>query len=224
MSELPVVPNPPPKYALCIDASQFDRFSWHCPHEGMLLCTIGDGEVEGMTTRLIDRAICETNESTLQLLPYNVLINEEGKVFCYTRGGGGAEARLHAKLSIGIGGHVDYEPYEGGLQLLLKSEAIREVMEEVGMTWATQPLPKFTHYLMDYTNPVGRVHLGLLSVNHIHSSQMGKQEDGMIENGEFVDIDFLAEPEQFSRLENWSQSVITYLRRELHNGATFNCN
>ncbi len=209
----------PIKLALCIDTCDF---SWQSFERGNEMMAIPqDGELGRYKTRLIDRAICEGDESTLQLLPYNVLINEENKVFVYVRGGGGAEGRLHGKLSVGIGGHVDFAPDESGLPVLLKAEAIREVMEEVGMQWAG-PLPEFTHYLMDYTTTVGRVHLGLLSINFVMTEQIGALEDGMVENGEFVSIDFLAEPEQFERLENWSQSVVTYLRRELHSGS--NCN
>lgn len=207
MSELPT----PPKFALCIDSA---TFAWWCPMGGNMLLDIGAGQIEKMQTRLIDRAICETDESTLQLLPYNVLLNEEGKVFCYVRGGGGKEGRLHGKLSIGIGGHVDEAPggYTESLAYLLANEAAREIREEVALTGPIHPT--FTHYLMDYTNAVGRVHLGLLSVNRIQTSQIGVLEDGMVENGEFVDVDFLCEPEQFSRLENWSQSVALHLLRQ----------
>ena len=207
---------PKVKVALCINTKDF---AWQSFTDDMSLVPVMPCDIDTMQPRLIDRAICETDESTLQLLPYNVLLNEEGKVFCYSRGGAGAEGRLHGKLSIGIGGHVDIAPGPGdwSLMSMLQMEAIREIMEEVSMSWAG-PLPTFTNFIIDRTNPVGRVHLGLLSINHIQTAQIGKLEYGMVENGEFVDIDFLCEPEQFSRLENWSQAVADHLRREKHSG------
>jgi predicted NUDIX family phosphoesterase len=205
------------RLALCIDAA---KFAWFIPGGGNNLLDIGAGQIETMETRLIDRAVCEKDESTLQLLPYNVLVNEDGKVFRYLRGDGGAESRLHDKYSIGIGGHVDIAPGvdDWSLTSMLQLEAIREITEEVGVQW-TGMLPVFTHYLMDYSNPVGRVHLGLLSVNLVHSSQIGTLEEGMILKGEWVEVeDLFASEEEFLRLENWSQSVAQHLHRLKHDG------
>ena len=54
-------------------------------------------------------------------------------MFCYTRGAGQGESRLHAKRSIGVGGHiseedagaVDANPYQQGMR--------RELAEEVAI-------------------------------------------------------------------------------------------
>ncbi len=232
MSEITTPAAPSPKLALCIDATKFE---WFINGVGNNLLPIGVGQIEAMETRLIDRAVCETDESTLQLLPYNVLVNEFGKVFRYTRGGAGAEARLHGNYSIGIGGHVDLAcgPNDWSLQSMLQLEAIREITEEVGLNWGNSTLPTFTHYLMDYTNPVGRVHLGLLSVTIVNSENFGDLEPGMIENGEWVEVEDLFKTEaDYLRLENWSQSAAQHLHRlkhdgrgvEFHNGEHYVCN
>ena len=56
------------------------------------------------------RGPMETDPSFKQLIPYVLLqwTNEQGEVmlFTYTRGGGSGEKRLHAKRSVGIGGHI----------------------------------------------------------------------------------------------------------------------
>ncbi len=223
---------PKVKLALCMDAAKFE---WFINGVGNNLLPIGAGQIEAMETRLIDRAICEKDESTLQLLPYNVLVNEYGQVFRYLRGDGGDESKLHDNYSIGIGGHVDDAPgpdnYTEDILHLLKNEAAREIREEVGLTGPIFPV--FTHYLMDYTNEVGRVHLGLLSVNLVTTDRIGKLEDGTILNGEWVEVEDLFKTESdYLRLENWSQSVAQHLHRlkhdgrgvEFHNGEHYNCN
>ncbi len=221
------------KEALCIDTADF---AWS--GDGKALLPIEEGDIAAMKPRLVDRAICETDESTLQLLPYNALVNEHGEIFCYIRGVGGQEDRLHAKLSVGIGGHVDvglltkYTGYEVGeeppkgawtmsLDELLKDEAAREIREEVGLTGPIYT--NFTHYIVDLTNPVGRVHLGLLSVNHIAAADLGELEAGMVLDGTWVSVDYLASELIYARLENWSQLVVDHLRRQQHSGKNVEC-
>ncbi len=56
------------------------------------------------------RATVEEDPSFKQLIPYCVLRwhgdDGEARYFAYTRGGGQQEARLRAKRSLGIGGHI----------------------------------------------------------------------------------------------------------------------
>ncbi|MFM8890750.1 MAG: phosphoesterase, partial [Planctomycetia bacterium] len=56
------------------------------------------------------RGSVEEDPSFKQLLPYCVLawkaVDGATRYFAYTRGGGQGEARLRAKRSIGIGGHI----------------------------------------------------------------------------------------------------------------------
>src|SRR4051794_16485928 len=51
------------------------------------------------------RSEVETDPSFKQLIPY-VVLRYGDKVFHYCRGGSGTETRLHAKRSVGIGGHI----------------------------------------------------------------------------------------------------------------------
>jgi predicted NUDIX family phosphoesterase len=66
---------------------------------------------------LVDRAVCETDLSTVQLIPYIALVdvsNDETKYFVYTRGKASGEGRLVGKCSIGIGGHMEDSMESGG--------------------------------------------------------------------------------------------------------------
>ena len=54
----------------------------------------------------MDRGEAEDDPSHKQLIPY-ALFHYKGKFLNYQRGKSGGEARLHAKRSLGIGGHIN---------------------------------------------------------------------------------------------------------------------
>lgn len=161
--------------------------------------------------QLVDRNICETDESLLQLLPYIQLEDEDGSYFMYTRGGGGEEARLHGNYSIGVGGHVDCAPEEGQTLLeVLQLEAARECLEETGLVVEPKAFT-ITHFICDPTNAVGRVHLGLLTALKLTAGDRAflgsKLEAGVIENSIMAGVPHLKSPEVYARLENWSKLI-----------------
>lgn len=170
---------------------------------------------------LADRDICETDEQTLQLIPYIVLRRPDVKFgddyFVYARGKGGEEARLHGNLSLGLGGHVDHMPDEGETLLtLLQREGEREYREEAAGV-LIEPL-KFVGLIVDNTNPVGRVHLGLLCFVNTTENQELKLEADVIENGQWLEISDLLSPDLLSqdgidRLENWTRAVVDHVTK-----------
>ena len=205
------------KFALCIQrkdvAIDFDN-------QGVQ--DIPDGMFQ-KTTVLINRSFCETEESLLQLLPYIVLRSPIGRIFCYERGGAGGENRLHGRLSIGLGGHVDTKPNGASLWGHLLYEGERELREETGIEAA---LGGFEGVIYTGANgdPVDRVHLGLLT-QHIASSDEILAEAGIIEHGRFLTLTKILSPETFDRLEPWSQAVALALRANLSRkiGRTMSC-
>src|SRR5437763_15708509 len=67
------------------------------------------------------RGEVETDPSFKQLIPY-VVLRCAGELFHYTRGASGAETRLRALRSVGLGGHITREdgppagdPYRAGM-------------------------------------------------------------------------------------------------------------
>lgn len=162
----------------------------------------------GITPELHDRTFCETDETKLQLLPYMTLLRGS-EVFSYTRGDGGAEDRLHGKLSIGLGGHVDGFPLpDVGLMGYLQLEAMREYQEEVGSPMLFPPT--FTHLIYDPASEVGRVHLGI----HCFVQWTGQDmvlEEGQIEKGLWLQRSQLLLSPTYSRLEPWSAAVAYHL-------------
>ncbi len=200
------------KVALCIDKTDCP-VSYGEPVPGVF-GILPDFLSKGVASaRLVDRALCETDETLVQLLPYIVIMNERGDVLRYTRGGAGGESRLHGNYSIGLGGHVDIAPStQDELLSVLRSEAARELQEEIGLV--ANPLRiRFLHAIVDGTNSVGRVHLGLLAIYmvSVEDSEIMKFEDAICD-GKFVPLRSLVEePETFGRLENWSKAVAAHL-------------
>ncbi|MEM9643446.1 MAG: phosphoesterase [Planctomycetota bacterium] len=155
------------------------------------------------------RGDMETDPSFKQLIPYVVMqwSDENGTihVFTYTRGGGSGESRLHAKRSIGIGGHISAEDAEGeGNPYLIGMQ--RELDEEVRID--SEYVNHREGILYDPSNDVGRVHIGIVHRFVLDSPRVTSQEDDLAEGG-FVPLSELRE--QFDRLETWSQLVLSAL-------------
>jgi predicted NUDIX family phosphoesterase len=151
----------------------------------------------------------ESDPSFKQLIPYVLLqwTDPDGvvRLFTYTRGGGGGEARLHAKRSVGIGGHISREdatdgsdPYFTGMQ--------RELAEEVQVNSEYQEFCDGLIY--DPSNDVGKVHLGVLHRFILERPDVQSNEADLAEGG-FVRVDELVN--DFERLETWSQLAIRAL-------------
>jgi predicted NUDIX family phosphoesterase len=155
------------------------------------------------------RSEMETDPSYKQLIPYVLLqwTDDQGdtKLFTYTRGGGSGESRLHAKRSVGIGGHISREdaaggtdPYATGMQ--------RELTEEVRLESAYSESRDGLIY--DPSNDVGKVHLGVVHRFVLERPEVESNEADLAEGG-FVSVSKLRE--QMDRLETWSQLAINAL-------------
>lgn len=150
------------------------------------------------------RSAMEQDPSFKQLIPYVVLQwhdpdDDQTKIFTYTRGGGSGETRLHAKRSIGVGGHISSDdaaagadPYTTGMQ--------RELAEEV--TLECEYTDRREGLLLDNSNDVGRVHLGIIHRFTLDQPAVRSNEPELAD-GEFLSVNQLLE--QFERLETWSQ-------------------
>jgi predicted NUDIX family phosphoesterase len=103
----------------------------------------------------IDRPTAEQSPQYKQIIPY-VVIRHDDSFFLLQRTPKQTESRLHHKLSIGVGGHInpDSPTILGGLQ--------KELEEEVGVEGDYKV--SFVGILNDDTTDVGRVHLGAVYV------------------------------------------------------------
>lgn len=171
---------------------------------------------EDLDTQISDRAVCESDPSRQQLLPYVTLVDKSNRVFTYRRGGGGGESRLIGKRSVGLGGHVDTFPPVGvSLEDHLQAEAARELEEEVQVTGVSI---RFVGLLSDQEPdgnrvPVGQVHLGIWGLAKVDTTSIGSLEEGIILDGKWCTIEELLS--QKSEFENWSQICIDQIKAAL---------
>jgi predicted NUDIX family phosphoesterase len=143
----------------------------------------------------------ETDPSFKQLIPY-VVLQWNGRVFHYRRGNAGTEARLRAKRSIGLGGHICAEdgdrsedPYRTGM--------LRELNEEVVLE--TTYVERCVGVINDDRTPVGQVHLGVVHVLDLESPNAHCREAGLQEEGFSPLADLRPNASEF---ETWSQLLL----------------
>ena len=115
----------------------------------------------------VPRQKAEVDRNYKQVIPYVALYHHPSRTFwTYQRGKAGGEARLHAKRSIGFGGHVDYTPgvtvaNEGDFEDIVVDAALRELKEEIGLTLVQDQLLHAVGYVNEDESDVGCVHLGI---------------------------------------------------------------
>ena len=153
------------------------------------------------------RSTVEEDPTFKQLIPYAILqaeVDGVNKVFQYTRGKGQGEKRLHAKLSIGIGGHISREDADSND--LYRSGMLRELTEE---TIIEAPYEEqLVGFIYDDTSAVGRVHLGVVHLLTLKSPAARAREAELVDSG-FEAIDVIKG--NMDRFEIWSQLCLQNL-------------
>jgi predicted NUDIX family phosphoesterase len=149
----------------------------------------------------LPRSAAENDPTHKQLIPYLVLHHGD-HVLCYTRGKAGGEARLHAKMSIGIGGHInDGDTHAEHFDEAAYFRAVeRELHEELVIPGGYHQ--RIAALLNDDSNDVGRVHLGVVHLIEVDSTDIQPREDA-VRDLRFVPAEELAPLRD--RLESWSQ-------------------
>ena len=143
----------------------------------------------------LDRPTAEVSPQYKQIIPY-VLIRHGESWFLLQRTPKQTEARLHHKLSLGIGGHINPDTPElfDGLQKELEEEV--EVVGDYDLS--------FVGILNDDTTDVGTVHLGAVYVLDAHQGEVHVRETEKM-SGRWVPAAELAQHRE--AMETWSQIV-----------------
>ena len=156
------------------------------------------------------RAVVEEDPSFKQLIPYCVLRwhgdGGEARYFAYTRGGGQQEARLRAKRSLGIGGHISSIDGEHGDDRSYESGMRRELDEEVAIAGGYRS--SCVGLINDDATAVGSVHLGILHVLDLELPEVASREADLMDGGFHSLAELQADRDRF---ETWSQIAIDAL-------------
>ena len=154
------------------------------------------------------RDLMEDDPTFKQLIPYCIFRSTSPdnvvSLFQYTRGKKQGEKRLHAKRSIGIGGHIssldqgETSPYEVGMQ--------RELDEEVFVDTTFESA--CVGLINDDENDVGKVHLGIVHIFDVSEPKVQSRETE-IEDAGFLPLSNIFE--NIEHYETWSQICLKSL-------------
>lgn len=149
----------------------------------------------------LPRSLAESDPTFKQLIPY-VVLRWRDRVFAYTRGPTGGEARLRARRSLGIGGHIcaedsaaSVDPYRTGL--------LRELEEEVFLD--TPYREGILGLINDDRTPVGQVHLGIVHVLDVDEPNVRQREETLAD-GAFASWKQLRQAR--AEFETWSRFLL----------------
>ncbi len=143
----------------------------------------------------LDRPTAEISPQYKQIIPY-VLIHHDASYYLLQRTQKQTEARLHHKLSLGIGGHINPDTPDllDGLHKELEEEV--HVAGDYDLT--------FVGILNDDTTDVGSVHLGAVYVLDAHDANVTVRETEKM-TGRWAPLAEL--PALREQMETWSQIV-----------------
>ena len=143
-----------------------------------------------------------------QILPYITIMDLDGNYLTYSRNG--TETRLHGSRSLGIGGHIDiYDFYDQDYQLFnspietIAQATHRELREEIGVS-AMFDTALLSRIIVDTTNSVGKVHVGLTTTIIAEQDSIQPQEE--LHDPQWLSVEELKA--NIDQYENWSKLII----------------
>lgn len=149
-----------------------------------------------------------------QVIPY-VVIGDGDETFVYRRSTEGDEGRLWGLYSLGVGGHINDEDFNGDEGFLdihgtIKKAALREIKEEVDLDREIEPCDlEFCGVINDTSNDVGKVHIGLivkLRARGVAPVDSALGSGIMMKNRDLY--------HHFDKFEGWSKLVISCMYKE----------
>jgi predicted NUDIX family phosphoesterase len=154
--------------------------------------------------RWLPRPQAEEDENQLQIIPYAVVENADGLIWCYRRTGG--DARLAERRSCGVGGHVDRADWAGDIAVTVIAALRREVAEELNWRLPTDQSLQPSCWIYEGLTGVGRVHLGVVfELNWEHTEAPQPAAGEKLESLGFLPRSAIANDDSF---ELWSRLAI----------------
>lgn len=170
-------------------------------------------ELEGRMAahyQVMRRGDAEQDSEFKQPIPY-ALLRKGDRYFSYERLGGGAEQRLHGKLSIGVGGHMNQVEGEENFRQLLSANLKRELTEELIIKSADLSHIRTIGLINDDASEVGRVHIGVLVAIDLPDNCLVSVKEKEKLSGSWRSFSALREKEIYERMESWSALAVDAL-------------
>lgn len=151
----------------------------------------------------------------LQVIPY-ILFRHKGRYLRYLRTSSGGDNRLHGKISVGIGGHIDLQDISVNdqgvidLEATLSTAALRETQEEIGLSLVENPRWEACLYAQE--TAVDTVHIGIVGIFDL-TDQQAAAIDANHEIGDHrfatpEEIILEADNSEEVDLETWSRWIL----------------
>jgi predicted NUDIX family phosphoesterase len=153
------------------------------------------------------RSELEDDPSFKQIIPYAIISNKDS-FYLFKRTSGQTEKRLHNKLHLGVGGHVNPgRSNEPDTQFLI-NELMRELSEEVKLLndCLIEDI-EFIGFINDDSISVGRVHIGLLYNIHVSN------KDVVINETNKMTAEWIAKTDLvkcYEAMETWTKIAIDF--------------
>ena len=152
------------------------------------------------------RERAETDENLKQIIPYAYVVHKKS-IFVLERFSTQSESRLHNKLSLGVGGHINKnDKVENGNNIIYNG-LYRELKEEIWLEDLTYQM-QFKGLINDDSNSVGRVHLGVIFEVALNLAQCHIKEKNKM-SGHWMLIEELKM--SYQHMETWSQILVDNL-------------
>lgn len=154
------------------------------------------------------RGDMEEDTNYKQLISYCLLENENNQLLVYERLSGGGEDRLHGQSSIGVGGHMNDIVGADTINEVLRTNAQRELEEEVGLAPEESQNLQYIGFINDDTNEVGEVHLGVVFKIKVNSNDVEVQETDTLKI-KWVEQGSI---DNYDDFETWSSLILEALQ------------
>ena len=162
----------------------------------------------------------EEDPSFKQIIPYAIISNKEQELtgaqqrqlfFLFNRTSGQRELRLHNKLHLGVGGHMNPDRSMEPSEQYLVNELKREFYEEVKLlNGCTIECIQFIGFINDDSIPVGTVHIGLLyNISVSDKNVVVNETDKM--TAEWIESTDLAG--YYEEMETWTKIAFDFFIR-----------
>lgn len=150
----------------------------------------------------------EVNFDYIQPIPY-IVIRRGDQFYATERLAGAGETRLHGKIAMGAGGHMNPIGFNRTFEEVLTVNTERELEEELDIQGEYKL--NIVGLINDDSDDVNRVHIGILGFLDLEETGEVTVRETEQLAGKWYTLDQLKIKDTYDRLENWGKIVVDML-------------